>query len=101
MDFYVSDTGNWTAEIVGFKPDDFGIGDRLRNYGKALNQITSKLFRKAENIDPGEHGQIVMSSIIYQDSTVEVRLDEEIINSSEEFAWLDECIDHMKEAARL
>jgi len=100
MDFYVDETGKWSAEIVGFQPDDLAPAERLRLFCEGLDQIEMKLRQKAENLVPGEHGPVVASVKIYHDSMVKVRFDKDIINTEEQLIWLDHRLDDVKEAAR-
>lgn len=93
MDFYVSDEGQWTAEVVGFHPDPMSPGDRLRMFADALHQIEHKARNKAENLEPSTQGQIVASATVYQDATIRLWTDTDIDKD-----WISERLEEAKGA---
>lgn len=101
MDFFQDEEGRWTAEIIAFHPDDMHPAERMRNFSDGLDDIEMKMREKAEDILPGEHGEVIASVKIYRDSMVKVRIDNDAAKKPGMLEWIDERLDDAKEAIRL
>lgn len=95
-----SPDGRWSADITGFKDDPRPVPERLRDLSEGLEGAAFSMRQTAENMDPSMFGPVVASVVIYENSTVKVRVDPSKNDTDERKAWLDERLDDAKKAAR-
>lgn len=93
MDFYVDESGQWTAEVVGFHPDQKSIGERLRFFADALHQIEHKSLHQAEVLEPSKKGEIIASATVYRDATIRLWTDREADRD-----WISERLEEARDA---
>lgn len=97
--------GDYQGVVLDFNDDpgmafNGGVGDRMRAYADALDHLSWLLRQQAEQLDPGDRGIPIATAVIFENSAVRVRVNDERLITDEQFAWLDKRFDDAKEASR-
>lgn len=89
----------WEADITGFEKDGLEVGDRLRMFADALEEISFMMRQEAEKFKASDKGDAVCVVTVFRDSTVRVRLKDEDFTEPHQQDWLKNRLDDAKEAS--
>jgi len=96
LDIYKDNQHGWFTNIASSTEED--TDEDLRELADALDDLSLKIRRRAEEIKSSPKGECVASVHVFKDSTVRVMYDREAFETEEQKAWLTERIDEAKEA---
>lgn len=95
----------WSGTILGFNPnanfdEEMTPGQRMVRHAEALESLSWMLRQQAENLNPTEQGMPLATALVFENSAVRVRINDDKVVTAEQFEWLDRRFDDAKEAAR-
>lgn len=87
-----------SARIIdaNFDDEDQSHGDRYRYIADRLDDLSFIFRQYAEAENPSERGAVIATAIIFEDSTVRVRTDENKIVTKEQKEWVKRRFDDAK-----
>jgi hypothetical protein len=104
LDVYRPEPGtrSYVGSIVDWDcvPDGLEVGDRLRRFAEALEDLARSMRAQAHGMQPDPNGELLAGVMIWESSRVRTWVNTARVGPDADMTWFDRRLDEAKQAAR-